>query len=287
MTHYWHRSKRPSPHRTAQTTTASSTTETEQRTPRTTHDAHRDIIKKPKRPIIITKRTIAQTKTLKAVYSNTSFTKQRQTRILKQLEDIELKDAEEYNQKIVEKEKVVRDKRAKQRQALKRLRNKFDEEQVQRFKTQYVTWKSVEHERRGRRSEMYGLPETLDDEELTKLIVKKKKESTGKKFKQPGTREQILRKYVHVVNPKVGSEHDIDQFKTSNNNVILEGINTVELANKDNPSGKKTNVRTVIGSAKRMLSVHSDMDAISEVSSIRDEDTANEDSDYIFSDSGP
>ncbi|XP_070540946.1 uncharacterized protein [Ptychodera flava] len=186
--------------RTTQATLDTDGGRSEQRTPRY---VSKPVQKRPKRPVIITKKSIYQVQAVTAVYGNRTFKKQRHARILKQLEEIELKDAVEHNQKLVEKEKSVIESKKKQKAALKRLRTRFDEEQVQRFKTQYVTWKSVEHERRGRGPERYGLPETIDDDELTKLVSKKQRKGSQRKFRQPHSREQNIKRFEKLLNPKL------------------------------------------------------------------------------------
>ncbi|XP_077992431.1 uncharacterized protein LOC144446523 isoform X3 [Glandiceps talaboti] len=251
-------------------------------TPRRTHG--KPLPKRPTRPIIITRKSIVQSQMLQSVYNNRSFKKLRHSRILKQFEDIELKDVSHHNKEIQEKEKAAKESRDKQKKALKRLRSRFDEEQVQRFKTQYVTWKSVEHERRGRGTEKYGLPETIDDDELTKLVSRRREEAPRKKYRQTRTREENIKRFSKLLNPKLGPEPDGGKSATIPTQALLEGIDTIDLTSprstKDGAKAKKRTVRNVLGSARKLLSASNGMDAISEVSSIRDESDQEDDGDY-------
>ena len=115
------------------------------------------------------------------------------------------------------------------------MRDRFDEEQVRRFRHQYVSWKSVEEDRLNHSSEKYGLPDFIYEDRYEKTLKKipeaaatasssKKSPRTFKKYAAWVRNIQVFEK---LLNPKVGLNME-EAFKTKNK-TIVEGIDTVKL----------------------------------------------------------
>ncbi|XP_022091723.1 uncharacterized protein LOC110979884 isoform X2 [Acanthaster planci] len=232
--------------------------------------------KRFRKPVIITRKSLVKQKTLQSVYGNKTYKLQRQVRVLQKMEQVQKKEVEDYNRELKEKEKQKMDSVVRQRMALKRVRDKFDEDQVRRFRRQYVSWKSVEEDRLHRSSEVYGLPDFIYEDRYEKTL---KETSTvtkkaPKKFQKYATWVRNIKVFEKLLNPTVGGNLE-EVFKT-NTKTIVEGIDTVKLDNDDSSRPKKVNVKRLIGSAKKLLTVTETMDDISEVSSHQEDDLSDD-----------
>ncbi|XP_038070675.1 uncharacterized protein LOC119739718 isoform X2 [Patiria miniata] len=234
--------------------------------------------KRFRKPVIITRKSVVKQKTLQSVYGNKTYKYQRQVRVLQKMEQIQRKEVEEYNRELKEKEKQRMDSIVRQRMALKVVRDKFDEEQVRRFRRQYVSWKSVEEDRLNRTSETYGLPDFIYDDRYEKTLKTPPASSkkAPKKFQKYATWVRNIKVFERLLNPKIGGNLE-EVFKT-NTKTIVEGIDTVKLDNDDSSPAKEVNVKRLIGSAKKLLTVTATMDDISEVSSYQEDELSDDDS---------
>ncbi|KAJ8026108.1 hypothetical protein HOLleu_33854 [Holothuria leucospilota] len=234
-------------------------------------------MKKPKlrrRPVVITKKTLSHEKSLQSVYGNRSFKLQRHVSFLKQLTEAQKEKMEEENKMEEERARQRTESWKRQRMELKKIRDRFDEEQVKRFGRQYVSWKSVETDRLNRKSEEYGLPDNIYDDRYDKTLKenssKFRTNRKPKSFHQFATWMKNIKRFENLLNPKLGT--NLEKQLQNQSKTIVEGIDTVELAAKGNDLTRPTKnikVDRVIGSAKRIL--HSqEMDAISEVSSLEE-----------------
>ncbi|XP_071792814.1 uncharacterized protein [Asterias amurensis] len=231
--------------------------------------------KRIRRPVIITRKSVIKQKSLQSVYGNKTVKYQRQIRVLKKMEQVQRKEIEEFNQELKDKQNQRMASVVRQRMALKRARDRFDEEQVRRFRNQYVSWRSVEEKRLNTSSEIYGLPDFIYEDRYEKTLKKipeseeaTSSKKTPKKFQKYATWVRNLKVFESMLNPKVRGNVE-GLFQAKKVKTIVEGIDTVKLDdNGGSARKKKVNVKRLIGSAKKLLAVaENNMDDISEVSS--------------------
>ncbi|XP_041477545.1 uncharacterized protein LOC121425532 isoform X2 [Lytechinus variegatus] len=242
-----------------------------------------------RRPVIITKKTLARQKFYNSVYNNQHYKIQRQTAFLKKVENAQLKIDDEKNREYMDTKKKKYESVVRQYQTLKRIRDKFDEEQVKRFSRQYVSWRSVEEDRLNRQSSQYGLPDNIYEDrydktlkEIPKLTKPKSKSNlkSDKKFSRFARWVQNIRRFERILKPNIGAGLEESMLR-STKGALVEGKDIVELHQSRDDSSEKgqgqirtkkiVKVRNVIGSAKRLLQATQDMDAISEVSDENDD----------------
>nr|XP_054766662.1 uncharacterized protein LOC129273622 [Lytechinus pictus] len=243
-----------------------------------------------RRPVIITKKTLARQKFYNSVYNNQHYKIQRQTAFLKKVENAQLKVDDEKNREYIDTKKKKHESVVRQYQTLKRIRDKFDEEQVKRFSRQYVSWRSVEEDRLNRQSSQYGLPDNIYEDrydktlkEIPKLTKPKSKSNlkSDKKFSRFARWVQNIRRFERILKPNIGAGLEESMLR-STKGALVEGKDIVELHQSRDDSSEKggqgqirtkkiVKVRNVIGSAKRLLQATQDMDAISEVSDENDD----------------
>ncbi|XP_071828076.1 uncharacterized protein [Apostichopus japonicus] len=239
----------------------------------------KEIKKKPKlrrRAVVITKKTLSHEKSLKSVYGNRSFKLQRHVTFLKHITQAQKDRMEEENQMSEEKSRARIESLRRQRRELKEIRDRFDEEQVTRFRRQYVSWKSVEADRLNRNSEEYGLPDNIYDDRYDKTLKELSQKSTVNRktrpFRQVATWMKNIKRFERLLNPQMSV--NLENQLAKQNKALVEGIDIVELANGipndvTQSSTKQVKVDRVIGSARRILQSQ-EMDAISEVSSLEE-----------------
>ncbi|OAF70454.1 hypothetical protein A3Q56_01781, partial [Intoshia linei] len=78
------------------------------------------------------------------------------------------------------KQKKLENKYKRQQRQLKFVRDRFFQQQLNRFKSQYVTYKQLSHERRDRH--LYGLPEEYEPQNYTPLKLNAIKKKINVKF---------------------------------------------------------------------------------------------------------
>ncbi|XP_072177436.1 uncharacterized protein [Diadema setosum] len=243
----------------------------------------KDGAKKPfkRRPVIITKKTLARQKFYNSVYNNQRFKLQRQVIFLKKVENAQEKIHDDRVRQAQVLEKRKSESIVKQYQALKHIRDRFDEEQVKRFSRQYVSWRSVETDRLKRNSVAYGLPDNIYEDRYDKTLkelptIKKapQQNSGDKKFSRFARWVKNIKKFELILKPNTGAGLE-DSLLQSTKGALVEGKDIVELHDSSEDGGGRTKqvmVRNVLGSARRLLKATQDMDAISEVSDEADED---------------
>ncbi|XP_071492440.1 uncharacterized protein [Diadema antillarum] len=243
----------------------------------------KDGAKKPfkRRPVIITKKTLARQKFYNSVYNNQRFKLQRQVIFLKKVENAQEKIHDDRVRQAQELERRKSESIVKQYQALKHIRDRFDEEQVKRFSRQYVSWRSVETDRLKRNSVAYGLPDNIYEDRYDKTLkelptIKKapQQNSGDKKFSRFARWVKNIKKFELILKPNTGAGLE-DSLLQSTKGALVEGKDIVELHESSEDGGgrtKQVKVRNVLGSARRLLKATQDMDAISEVSDEASED---------------
>lgn len=85
----------------------------------------------------------------------------REKQFFEKLAQVQIDDMQRRYEMLAEKERKKLESKFRQREQLRRLRNKFEEDAWRRFMTQYVTSKVVESEYRNRQE--YGLPNDLEN----------------------------------------------------------------------------------------------------------------------------
>ncbi|XP_033122384.1 uncharacterized protein LOC117121337 isoform X2 [Anneissia japonica] len=224
--------------------------------------------RKTKNPARIFSQKNAQTeKQLQSVYNNNTYRTQRQTRVLNKVEEVQYKKVQDFNRESTQREFLRTNSILAQRKHLKLLRDRFDAEQVKRFKNQYVSWKGVENDRLDKGSEAYGLPDNIYLDRYSKEIQPVTAKTYPKKtFKAMASRVRNIQKFRLILDPK--STYEPEKVLKVSNKLLIEGIDTVQLPETDNKKKHKkpTKVRAVIGSAKRVIMEKHDIDAISELS---------------------
>ncbi|XP_071947651.1 uncharacterized protein [Antedon mediterranea] len=216
---------------------------------------------------ILSQNNVKTEKQLNGVYANNNYKMQRQARVLKKVEDVQYNKVQDINEEITKREMMRNHSILAQREHLKLLRDKFDAEQVKRFKNQYVSWKSVETDRLARSSEAYGLPENIYVDRYSKELQPVAAKIPAKKtFKLMATRVRNIQRFRLILNPKTTS--DPDKVLKVSDKLLVEGIDTVQLPSTDGDQQKRKKpikIRAVIGSAKRLISSNT-IDAINELS---------------------
>lgn len=174
---------------------------------------------------------------INSVYENTSFKKQRRKLFYNKLESVQVEaiKAEQQN----EKENARRNKESQERQArqLASVRQRFSDEQMHRFKTQYVTSRVLESEKENRL--IFGLPEVEYEDSTSKNgsenkteQAKPKEKRIKKVHKKPVDAEKLRTnneiKYDNLFNAPRGPRWDVSSTPPR-----MEGIDTVIIDHTD------------------------------------------------------
>ncbi|CAD5113108.1 DgyrCDS2298 [Dimorphilus gyrociliatus] len=141
---------------------------------------------------VLNEREIDMYNHLKVIYGDktTMLKRCRQQEFYEKLEKLQQEETKKYNSLLKDKKKQREKSKLKQQQQLKFVRNKFEEEQVNRFRNQYVTTRILQHEWTTRH--IYGLPEDLGDDTATSRV--KRKVERAKEIPDD-LREQNIRRF--------------------------------------------------------------------------------------------
>ena len=117
---------------------------------------------KPKE-YILNKREADMYVHIRSVYDKDTekYRKTRERRFYDRVQQVQREKWKEDNAEYRRRQQRARESKERQARQLKRVRGRFDEEQVRRFNSQYVTGKVLEHEWQTRH--IYGLPDNLTD----------------------------------------------------------------------------------------------------------------------------
>ncbi len=110
---------------------------------------------------VLSERETSMYKHISKVYDNEKLKKKRRNAFYQRVLDLQLEDWKRLHKEFQKRIKQKDLSKYEQQKQLKRLRDQFEEEQVQRFQTQYVTSRILAHEWSTRHA--YGLPEDINE----------------------------------------------------------------------------------------------------------------------------
>ncbi|KAI8499417.1 hypothetical protein Bbelb_224680 [Branchiostoma belcheri] len=209
---------------------------------------------------ILTPREVQTYTKLKSVYLNDTWQKQRRNFILQKLEDIQLEEVKRYARDVHHRKKRLLETIETQKKQLADVRQKYENEQLQRFRSQYVTWKSVETEKLTRH--IYGLPEDLNKDMVPKTNLKRKSKPPKKRWRQAAQRAVNVKKFASILKPTGTRPVELKD-------PLMDGIDTVLLdTDLSSAKPKKKMVKSVLQEAKNIIHEADDtnIDTFSEVS---------------------
>ncbi|XP_078669868.1 uncharacterized protein LOC144910535 isoform X2 [Branchiostoma floridae x Branchiostoma belcheri] len=209
---------------------------------------------------ILTPREVQTYTKLKSVYLNDTWQKQRRNFILQKLEDIQLEEVKRYARDVHQRKKRLLETIETQKKQLADVRQKYENEQLQRFRSQYVTWKSVETEKLTRH--IYGLPEDLNKDMVPKTNLKRKSKPPKKRWRQAAQRAVNVKKFASILKPTGTRPVELKD-------PLMDGIDTVLLdTDLSSAKPKKKMVKSVLQEAKNIIHEADDtnIDTFSEVS---------------------
>ncbi|XP_035673885.1 uncharacterized protein LOC118414154 isoform X1 [Branchiostoma floridae] len=209
---------------------------------------------------ILTPREVQTYSKLKSVYLNDTWQKQRRNFILQKLEDIQLEEVKRYARDVQHRKKRLLETIETQKKQLADVRQKYENEQLQRFRSQYVTWKSVETEKLTRH--IYGLPEDLNKDMVPKTNLKRKSKPPKKRWRQAAQRAVNVKKFASILKPTGTRPVELKD-------PLMDGIDTVLLeTDSSSAKPKKKMVKSVLQEAKNIIHEADDtnIDTFSEVS---------------------
>ncbi|XP_060570643.1 uncharacterized protein LOC132728934 isoform X2 [Ruditapes philippinarum] len=175
----------------------------------------------------------------------------REKQFYEKLAQIQIEDMQHRYEMLAERERRQLEAKYRQREQLRRVRRKFEDDAWRRFMTQYVTSKVVEAELSNR--EEYGLPNHLHDGRSRNPYAVQKANSKKARFVVTPRRMQKTnqKKYATIFKynagpvPKVGGKP-----------LKFEGFDTVYLDTEDEngkPTKKRQNVQDLMEEARRIL----------------------------------
>ncbi|XP_052226940.1 uncharacterized protein LOC127841853 isoform X2 [Dreissena polymorpha] len=173
---------------------------------------------------------------------------EREKRFFEKLTKVQMDELQHRYEMLADREQRKFEAKLRQRDQLKRLRNKFEEDSWRRFMTQYVTRKVVEAEYKNR--EDYGLPSDLRRMSLhTNLSPNSRHQYTL----TPRRRQKMnVKKFSNLFRYNVGPE-----YRPSGKPLKFEGFDTVYIDTEDEngkpKKKKKTNVAALMREAQRIL----------------------------------
>ncbi|XP_071942178.1 uncharacterized protein [Antedon mediterranea] len=168
-------------------------------------------------------------KTLVSVYMNESAKIKRHERLLSKLEDIQITEAKTEHEQALQKEESRQHNWKRQVVNLRKIRQRFDDEQTVRFQKQFVSWKSVEKYRYNQSSS--GLPDVLP----TFPSDEGARSANQKLYFNPIAREKLRernkKRYENILDPNINRKRtDIKQplpKAEAKNNLVLEDAEQV------------------------------------------------------------
>ncbi|XP_066277111.1 uncharacterized protein [Branchiostoma lanceolatum] len=225
---------------------------------------------------ILTHREVQTYTKLKSVYLNDTWQKQRRNFILQKLEDIQLEEVKRYAKDVQQRKKRLMETIETQKKQLADVRQKYEDEQLQRFRSQYVTWKSVETEKLTRH--IYGLPEDLNKDMVPKTKLRRKSKPPKKRWRQAAQRAINVKKFASILKPTGTRPVELKD-------PLMDGIDTVLLETDSSPDAKpkKKMVKSVLQEAKNIIHEADDtnIDTFSEVSSPASSRAGSDDEDDV------
>ena len=166
---------------------------------------------------VLTERESKKYKQINGVYGHQDKrVEQRQAHFLQKLEDIQIEKWRRRHEEYYHKQVKAAETKNKQQQQLKHLRDKFEQEQVRRFQTQYVTSRILEHEWSNRH--LYGLPEDIGDEPKYNSKLKRKKQQPKETFDTMKQRERNKKMYQKLFS------HRFPEYYHNSKPPKMEGI---------------------------------------------------------------
>ncbi|XP_078000947.1 uncharacterized protein LOC144453508 [Glandiceps talaboti] len=122
-----------------------------------------------RRQIIMNDKEIKQVNSLQSIYMNSRDRKTRHEKVLTKLEELQIKKSKEQGKEMKKKEKLHKESIERQKKQIEKIRNRYSEEQYERYVKHYVMWggKDTVGVDRAPRREL-GLPdgEEGDNEDL-------------------------------------------------------------------------------------------------------------------------
>lgn len=174
-------------------------------------DSMRTIPPWHRKEYVLNEREVDMYNHLKVIYGDktTLWRRNRELEFYEKLERLQQNEAKKYNSSLRDKKKQRERAKLKQQRQLKFVRDKFEEEQVTRFRNQYVTTRILQHEWTTRH--VYGLPEDLDDEGAVSRL---KRKSEKVREIPEDIREQNIRRFRKIFEVHCGlSLEDLKQPK--------------------------------------------------------------------------
>lgn len=186
-----------------------------------------------RREYMLTKRETYKYKEIHRVYGHEDKrVKHREEQFFQKLEDIQIEKWRQKHREYYSKRVESTQRKNQQQRQLKRVRGKFEKEQVHRFRTQYVTSRILAHEWSDRY--VYGLPEDIGDEPQTRSKLRPMVTKPKETFDTADQRERNERRYralFSIHHSPYGNSGKARKVKPPR----MEGIDTVELG--DNNKG--------------------------------------------------
>lgn len=152
----------------------------------------------------------------------------REKQFFEKLAQIQINEMQHRYEKLAEKERKGLEAKFRQRDQLKRLRRKFEDDAWRRFMTQYVTSKVVESEYRSR--ENYGLPDDLSTKNRRHYPTVSNANARRLQYAMTPRRmhRKNQRKYANMFRFNTGP-----QMKPGGKPLKFEGIDTVYIDTED------------------------------------------------------
>lgn len=162
----------------------------------------------------------------------------REKQFFEKLAKLQLDEMQNRYEKLAERERQALESKYRQREQLKRLRKKFEDDSWRRFMTQYVTSKVVEAEYRDRHE--YGLPNDINESRSPYRSISRRKQQTLTPRRQQKKNQQ---KYSTIFKYKAGPIH-----KTVGKEPKFEGFDTVYIDTEDE-HGKFIDIILILNSS--------------------------------------
>ncbi|XP_053407755.1 uncharacterized protein LOC123546318 isoform X3 [Mercenaria mercenaria] len=182
----------------------------------------------------------------------------REKQFFEKLAQIQINDMQHRYEMLAEKERKTLESKYRQREQLRRLRRKFEDDAWRRFMTQYVTSKVVEAEYRDRGE--YGLPNDLNEGRKRNPYAVQKTNAKRAQFAMTPKRMQRKnqKKYGSIFKYNAGPVP-----KSGGKPLKFEGFDAVYIDTEDEndpdattsgkPTKKRQNVEALMQEARRIL----------------------------------
>ncbi|XP_013378736.1 uncharacterized protein LOC106150453 isoform X2 [Lingula anatina] len=176
--------------------------------------------------------------------------KQRKREFFKRLSKVQMDAVIQHNKSVEKQEQMKRQTRARQQKELKRVRERFEKEQKQRFMSQYVTSRVLQVEKETRYE--YGLPEDLHKVQGNQMKLKRKKSVyiPLNKFKKGVNQVKNMNRFKKMFDIHFGPSWD-QKAKVPK----MEGVDVVtvdEIDEHGNRKTKKLDIKSVMHEANHL-----------------------------------